>query len=423
MRIVHLNTHSYGGAAVVARRLHAAALAHGMDSYFVTQYGLRSDPTPRYSALQDARVLYLLRAQSSNRGLYKLGKWVQHVSQHKNLVNRPEGFDVFSPLNTRRKYSDCASAYAPDIIHLHWVNGFLDHAGFFRHNRERKFVWTLHDMNPLTGGCHHSDGCMAFKQGCGTCPQLAGTIDAQYARAVLISKQASLAQLRDDQLTIVAPSQWLMDLSVESPITRRFPHVLIDNPTTPAVASVGRGVAQRAQLGLPAQGKIVLFASDNLRNPRKGFETLFAAARLMRDRGNVHFVGIGQRMDAPRDLNVSFPGRIVDDATRMKYFACADVIVSPSVAENAPLVVIEGLSCGTPVVAFKVGGIPELVDEQSGVLAEQHTAEGLAGALEQALWQRSFERAQISGRARRFMPDVVFEKYKQVYEEMLAVAV
>ena len=101
MRIVHLNTHSYGGAAVVARRLHAAALAHGMDSYFVTRYGLRSDPTPRYNALEDARLLYLLRAKSSNRGLYKLGKWVHRATEHRILVDRPEGFDVFSPLNTQ----------------------------------------------------------------------------------------------------------------------------------------------------------------------------------------------------------------------------------------------------------------------------------------------------------------------------------
>jgi glycosyltransferase involved in cell wall biosynthesis len=66
--------------------------------------------------------------------------------------------------------------------------------------------------------------------------------------------------------------------------------------------------------------------------------------------------------------------------------------------------------------------VPELIDEQSGILAEQHSPQALAQALERALWERSFDRAEIRARARRYTPDAVFRKYRQIYEEMLAVA-
>lgn len=417
MKVVHLNTHSYGGAAVVARRLHRAALASGMASSFITKYGLRTDDTPAYTALRDARLRYFLRELSAGPRLYRVGKLVQQIAQPRNLANRPEGLEVFSPLNTAGEFADCVARMDPDVIHLHWVNGFVDHDDFFRRNRNRKFVWTLHDMNPLTGGCHHSDGCMNFTADCRACPQLTGTIDRDYASTVLRAKERALACLRDDQLTIVAPSRWIFDLSTESRITRRFPHVLVENP---AMESNGTGDphGERAALGLPTDRKIVLFVSDNLRNVRKGIDVLFAAARLL-PAAEVELVGIGQRTDAPAGVPVRFVGR-VDERKVQQYLACADVLVSASVAENSPLVLIEALSCGTPVVSFDVGGVRELITADSGVLAEARSAEALAQALHGALFEKTFSRATIRAQAQRFAPSVVLAKYRNVYTELLA---
>lgn len=414
MKVVHLNTHSYGGAAVVARRLHNAALANGIKSKFITRYGLRSDPTPEYEALQDARLLYFLRRQSEHPRLHRLGKLTQRALQHRNLANRPEGFEVFSPLNEETRFADCVRDLDPDIIHLHWVNGFADSAEFFRRNAQRKFVWTLHDMNPMTGGCHHADGCMRFVDGCAECPQLAGTIDPHYAARVLEAKQHALAPLRDDQLVIVGPSRWILELSKQGAVTKRFRHVRIDNPARVACPS-DPTAARKRSLGLPEDKKIVLFASDNLRNQRKGFARLVAAAQLLPSREQVHFVGIGQRMDWPARLAATFPGPIRDEDRLNEYFTCADLLVSPSVAENAPLVVIEALACGTPVVSYAVGGVPEMVDESCGTVVAEQSAQALAAALQDALFGRTFSRAAIRAAAQRFAPDVVFNAYAEVY--------
>ena len=418
MKIAHLNTHSYGGAAVVARRLHAAGLAAGVESTFITKYGLRRDTTPHYVPLRNAKALYFIRSRSGNAGLYRVGKTVQRMMQHPNLARRPEGFEVFSPLNTRYGYHDCTDEFAPDVIHLHWVAGFVDHERFFQHNATRRFVWTLHDMNPISGGCHHSDGCLGFADTCSHCPQLAGTKDNSYASRILSAKTRTLSRLRDDQLVIVSPSKWLLELSTQSRVTRRFPHVLIENPAFETGDDQVDRAELRAELGLPRDKKIVVFVSDNLRNPRKGIDMLFHAARLMARRDDVHFVGLGQRTGAPQDLAVTFVGK-AQEKTLQRYYACADALVNPSVAENASLVIIEALSCGTPVVAFATGGTPELVDDSNGALAAPGDVKALAEALADVLFRRSYSARAIKCGAARHAPNVVWDKYSMVYKDLL----
>lgn len=419
MKVAHLNTHSYGGAAVVARRLHLASLANGLDSFFITRYGERGDRTPRHQTLKDATLLYALRKQASHRAVYRVGKVVQRWQTHPNLANRPEGLEIFSPLNDRQQYADCTEGFDPDVIHLHWVSNFIDHESFFQRNVRKKFVWTLHDMNPFTGGCHHALGCTNFSSDCRSCPQLAGTIDQDYAAAVLASKARALQHLADDQLVITAPSSWLLALSLSGKITQRFRHVHIENPAWEAPATQDFG-ALRSQLGLPRDKKIVLFASNNLRNPRKGVEVLFQAARKLPRANEIHLVGLGHRTDKPRGLSVSFAGFIQDEALLRRYFSAADAVVLPSPAENSPLVIIEALACGTPVVAFPVGGIPELVDDTNGVLAQDGSADSLATALQTALFGRDFNRSEIRANSVKYTPAVVLQRYHAVYNELVA---
>jgi glycosyltransferase involved in cell wall biosynthesis len=419
MKILHLNTHSYGGAAMVARRLHRAGLASGIESTFMTKYGLRSDPTEAYHALRNARLLYSLRERAQDPRLYRIGKAVQQKMQHRNLVNRPAGLEIFSPLNTRPQFADCTDSIDPNVVHLHWVAGFVDHAEFFHRNRHRKFVWTLHDMNPFTGGCHHADGCAGFTNTCADCPQLAGTIDRSYARAVLGAKADALAGLRDDQLTIVAPSLWLLELARQSAVTRRFRHVHIANPTF-SRAQPEAPATLRKSLGLPTDKKIVLFIADNLRNPRKRVPLLLDAVKLLPEVNRIQLVGIGQKADTPAGLAVRFTGTITDEQVLANYLGSADVLVSASIAENSPLTVIEALSCGTPVVAYGVGGIPELVGESDGAVVRDDNVQALADALDDVLFRREYDRAGIAARAERHAPAAVLGHYRAVYEELLA---
>lgn len=411
MRIIHLNTHAYGGAAMVARRLHATALASGVDSMLVTRFGLRDDSIPNFNPLHQARLRYTLRRYTAHAPIYKIGKAVQRALQPRNLANRPAGFEIFSPLTEHARYADLGERFSADILHLHWVAGFVDHHAFFANNRERRFVWTLHDMNPFTGGCHHSAGCLNFRAECRQCPQLAGTIDQDYAARVLAAKAHALQPLTDDQLVVVSPSEWLLELSQQSRLLSRFRHVHIENP------SFTRAVPQTAAAPRGPR-KTIAFISDNLRNPQKGVNLLLDAVRELRRTHDVGVIGIGQRADVPADIPAEFVGTVRDESRLAGYLAAADVVALPSAAENSPLAVIEALTCGTPVVAFAVGGVPELIGDESGVLVQERSVAALADGLRTALFERQFDRESIRRKANRFVPANVWQKYVQVYREL-----
>jgi glycosyltransferase involved in cell wall biosynthesis len=419
MKIVHLNTHSYGGAAVVARRLHRAALASGIDSTFITQYGSADSLAVGQRALRSGRLRELVRSSAVHPQVYALGKLVERRLQHRNLANRAAGFEIFSPITANNHFHDCVDADDPGVIHLHWVTGFVDHGAFFERNAHRKFVWTLHDMNPFTGGCHHADGCGGFREGCAGCPQLQGTIDPDYSARVLRSKVNALACLRDDQMVIAAPSAWLLELSRSSPVTARFRHVHIVNPSLDTRPQEGPA-AFKLQHRIPRDKKIVLFVSENLRNPRKGVSLLFEAVRLMARRAEVHLVGVGRRSDAPPDVPITFTGRITDDSTLAGFFAIADVVVNPSVMENSPLTLIEGQTYGTPAVTFNVGGAPELIAADSGMVVSERSAAALAHALEQMLFARPCNREAVRRNAAKHAPALVQQQYRAVYDELVA---
>ncbi|NJM25758.1 MAG: glycosyltransferase [Bacteroidia bacterium] len=417
MKVVHLNTQSYGGAAAAARRLHVALRKHHVDSTLVTRYGTHAGNIPNHVYLQSGGARYFIKKHFSHSALFPLIKKLQRLHPHPNLANRPSGFEIFSPANeqTPGPINELEQA---DIIHLHWVNNFISDIDFFGQHARSKFVWTLHDMNPLTGGCHHADGCMRFEQDCGVCPQLQGTIDDRYAGKVLGLKESNLAALNNNQLIVVAPSKWLLALSQSSRLLKRFRHVHIDNPAFDA-SPMPASRLLRSELHLPADKKIVLFVADNLLNPRKGLHLLWDAIRLMPKKDQVQLVGIGGGANPAPDLNIIFTGSIADQGLLQKYYCASDVFVTPSLAENAPLVVIEALTCGTPVVASRVGGIPELVDYTSGLLFTVGDPADLQQQLDDALWNKSFDREVIRAHAQRFKADIVANQYAQVYHDLL----
>lgn len=419
MNVVQLNTQSYGGAAVVAKRLHVALRRHRVDSTLLTKFGSGDSQVPHHIYLDSGGMRYFFKKHFSRSALFPFLKKLQEMRPHPNLANRPAGYEIFSPAN-QQPLPPVKELNHADIIHLHWVNNFISDTDFFKQHASKKFVWTLHDMNPFTGGCHHADGCSLFEAACGKCPQLEGTIDDGYAGKVLRMKESNLALLNDEQLTVVAPSKWLLKLAQGSRLLKRFRHVHIDNPSfDQSAVPVGRDEL-RSNLRLPVDKKVVLFVADNLWNPRKGLHLLWRAMRLMPDRHRLQLVGIGGGVNPAPDLNIVFTGGIADQALLRQYFSAADVFVTPTLAENAPLVVIEALTCGTPVVASRVGGIPELVDATSGILFAAGDSTELQHCLQEALWSRPFDREAISARARRFNPDTVATLYMHVYSDLLS---
>lgn len=309
-----------------------------------------------------------------------------------------------------------------DLIHLHWVSdGFVDYKIFFRKNK-KPLVWTLHDMNPFTGGCHFSGACNGFVESCNYCPDLKGTNYENYARRMLEYKKKGLKKAK---IEVVSPSKWLMFQSARSALFKNYNHNLIPYSIDTKIYKYRDKSSAKKRLGLDPSKRYFLFSAYNVKNKRKGIEYLLDALRglshLSKEFGLL-IIGRNEGMSDLDNLNTHFRGFIVRDDEMANYYQASDLFIMPSVADNLPNVVIESVVCGTPVMAFETGGIPDIVtDGLNGRLVKDISVNALRLALERFIIDKPvFNYENISREASdRYNYRVIANEYTELYRKLL----
>lgn len=420
MRIVHLSTSDVGGAAIAAINLHRALLEAGMHSDLLTLRKTRDD-VPRHAlvdpfALGGPRPWNWIRFKA-RRALEKAGLVEDRNNQpvNRHLQGRPAGREIFTLPYSWFDILDHPLVRQADLIHLHWVSyGMIDVERFFT-RCSTPVVWTMHDMNPFTGGCHHADECTGYRDACAACPQLA---DHSRAQAWWSAKQRGLAAIPTDRLQVVAPSAWLAGRAQGSSLMRgRHVSIIPNGFDTNVFRPMDRAEARR-RLGLPADARIVLFNAFDADSPRKGMPLLVPALESMG--GQAMLLCLGGATVSDRLPGARYSGHLSDPAQVALHYNAADVFVLPSQAENLPNTICEAHLCGTPVVAFDVGGIPEQVDATNGVLVGERTPHALHQALEQAL-STTYDRDRMARTAAaRYDQRRVAEAYRALYSQWSA---
>jgi glycosyltransferase involved in cell wall biosynthesis len=146
----------------------------------------------------------------------------------------------------------------------------------------------------------------------------------------------------------------------------------------------------RVKLGLPDDGRpLVLVSAHNLTDRRKGGGILPELLRELQTRPMVLiFMGQGViPVDSPGITTISL-GFVNDPAAQAEIYSAVDLMLHPAPVDNLPNVIIESLACGTPVVAYPIGGVPEMIlPGVTGWLAANFGARGLAQTLDRACWQ------------------------------------
>jgi glycosyltransferase involved in cell wall biosynthesis len=272
--------------------------------------------------------------------------------------------------------------FSPDVLHFHWVNG-----GMVSIRAAASVgvpaVWTLHDMWAFTGGCHYAGDCTEFRESCRSCPKVKPW---PIVRAVPHWVHARKSRLWGGRrLNAIAPSQWMATAARESSLFANADVRKIGYCFDPAVFRPDGRQAARQRLGLPLEKPCVLFV--NASQPRKGAAMV---GQIMDEMS---------QMPGWKDSDFLFAGGLPtgvhggeprirllpathDEAVMAEYFAAADLFVMPSLEDNLPNVIIESLACGTPVAAFAVGGISEMITEgQNGCLSAECTVAGMAQAI------------------------------------------
>lgn len=275
-------------------------------------------------------------------------------------------------------------AISPDLVHLHWVAGATLTPGGVARLR-RPLVWTLHDMWPFTGGCHYDDGCGRHTARCGQCPLLGST---RLHDLSLWNWRRKRRHWHALSLMVISPSRWLAVLASRSTLLGEHPVRVIPNCIDTARYRPLPRAQARDSLGLPQRCPLILFGAMNATaDPRKGYRFLQPAlARLASQwrgpgEGPMALVFGGERPATPPDfgMRVRYLGALSDDASLAAAYSAADVFVAPSTQENLSNMVMEALACGTPSVAFEIGGMPDLIEHRvNGYLASSFDPEDLS---------------------------------------------
>jgi glycosyltransferase involved in cell wall biosynthesis len=178
----------------------------------------------------------------------------------------------------------------------------------------------------------------------------------------------------------------------------------------------------RRSLGWPERKKVLLFLAENLDEPRKGFALLVEALRKM-NLSETMLVAVGKSPVGLEGLPYIHIPFTTDEQKLAKIYAAADYYITPSLEDNLPNTVMEALACGTPVIAFHTGGIPEMVQHGfNGFLCESTTAASLQLQIEEAL--RSEHLALMSQQAEdsvqeRYRFPIIAKAYLQLYQKMM----
>jgi glycosyltransferase involved in cell wall biosynthesis len=308
-----------------------------------------------------------------------------------------------------------------EVLHLHWTNfGFLSLKGLQNLLRLGKpVVWTLHDQWAFTGGCHYSRGCERFKTHCRQCPFLRRPGDRDLSARIFEKKRKVLENV---PLTVVACSDWLAGEARQSALLGGFPIQSIPNPIDTTVWQPTDRAVARQMLGLPLDKKLVLFGAGNLRDARKGFRFLVEAMGGLNDAELVVFGKNDPDPLARLPFAVHNLGVIANENHLIAAYNAADALAVPSLEDNLPNTIVEALACGTPVVAFATGGIPEMmVPEKTGWLAPPRDALALAEGLRWALFTEHPEIQREAARAfavKNYAEGAVAAQYLDLYHRL-----
>lgn len=396
----------YGGAALAAFRLMRALNSGGENVKMLVRDKRSNDPD-----------VFVVGNQLKSRWNFYFERGAIFLQ---NRFSKENLFDV-SIANTGCSITELPLFREADVIHLHWINqGMLSVNEIEKIIASgKKVVWTMHDMWPFTGICHHAVTCINYERSCGLCPYLVSASPEDLSHSIFLKKQAIYG---NGKITFVACSNWLKELAIRSPLTQRHTVVSIPNPINTNEYCQKNKFEALKRLNLPVDRKIVLFAAVKASDPRKGIHCLLEASRILaKNHNNILFIIAGgngeeleEKLSLPAiDMGLIPPNKMVDA------YNAADLFVTPSLQENLPNTLMEAMACGTPCVGFNTGGIPEMIlHGENGYVAKYKDAGDLANGILWTLYKADY--ATLSSNARKkalkdYNESLIAQQYIDIY--------
>jgi len=356
---------------------------------------------------------------SSGQSDYPLG--IRYMSpmeiKREALRSRIAGDYGYGAVHATRRLLAHLDRINPDVVHLHNLHSHNCHLGMllaYLKEKKKKVFWTFHDCWSFTAYCPYFDmvGCDQWRTGCYKCVQRRGF-------SWLFDRSASLyerkqADIQGLDLTIVTPSQWLKNL-VEQSFFGQYPVKVIHNGIDLAVFSPKEShFREQHQL----KNKIIVLGVAFGWGVRKGLDVFVELAKRLDEQYQIILVGTDDKVDEHLPPNIISIHRTQNQQELAEIYSAADVFVNPTREENYPTVNMEALACGTPVVTFRTGGSPEMLDETCGSVVPCDDVDALEKEIIRVCEEKPYSKKQCVRKAQEFDQSKRFKEYVELYEKI-----
>jgi glycosyltransferase involved in cell wall biosynthesis len=400
MEIDHVSFSSSGGAGLVARNLAETQSQLGHDSNLISFYSKNLHQQPF------AKPALTLAA-------YKDEKLVKSPSTKTMVSLFRNNFHLLRPDSLRDKA----------ILNLHWNQGVISNSSVLSLLESGKpVVWTLHDMAPFTGVCHHNHGCMGFKTDCRSCPEVRPGFRPCVTRNFI---EKMVFTRPEPSLSIVTPSHWMAKAAQESAIFGNQKIEVIENPINPAFFQAYSKYEARNRMGIPHDALVGATLATRLDDPGKSVEPLlhqfFSSTKdLGKPARFILFGNGGEKMAA------NYPGVINLGQVALhevpKSLIAADFLGSLSIAESAGMTVREAGALGVPSIVFaNQGAVEQISHMQDGALLDSSSEFRI---VIQKVIEGEFELTKLGARAQQrswntSKPEIAATKYLDLYSGLV----
>jgi len=416
MRVLIINTSErIGGAAIAANRLMDALKNNGIKAKML----VRDKQTEQISVV------------GLKKSWWKVWQfiWERVVIWKANKFKKHNLFAV-DIANTGTDITSLPEFKQADVIHLHWINqGMLSMTDIRRIiDSGKPIVWTMHDMWPCTGICHHARQCDKYQQECKNCPYLLnGGSPRDLSNKVFLQKKELY---NNSSIVFVTCSQWLKEQAEKSALLDKHTVINIPNPININLFKPRNKQEARTRCNFPADKRIILFGAAKPTDKRKGVDYFIESCNLLvqkhpelKDRIGIAIYGKQSEQIVPLLPFETYDLKYISSEKELvNVYNAIDLYATPSLEENLPNTIMEAMACGVPCVGFNVGGIPEMIDHlHNGYVAEYKSAEDFANGIYWTLTEGEYD--MLSEEASRkvtacYSEGTIAKKYIEVYNKI-----
>lgn len=352
-------------------------------------------------------ILYTAGESDYPLGIKYAKKWEIKAQALRSRILGEYGFN--SKGITKRLIAELEKIQ-PNVVYLHNLHGHnCDLKTLFKYFKEKKIklYWTFHDCWAFTAYCPHFDmiGCDKWKTGCEKCPQ-------RKIYSWFFDKSKKLYQWKKEafsglDLTVITPSEWLAGLVKES-FFKEYPVKVIHNGIDLSVFKPTESDF-RARYGL--KDKFIVLGVAFGWGARKGLDVIIELAKRLGEEYQIVLVGVNEQVEKTLPKNIIAIRKTQNQKELAEIYTAADVFVNPTREENYPTVNMESLACGTPIITFKTGGSPEIIDDTCGIVVEKDDIDGLEKEIRRVYSEKPFGEKACMERARDFDRIEKFSEY------------